>query len=699
MTSNKRRSKNEDNNSRSANVSKSDSPSILTSSLESSVTLRSSPRNTPSKEKEKSRSQRIREIDKDVNTDTLEPDSAAKTNGPVKPESESSVNKIKVKLRKKEDKITVDPPTRQTESPKLSDSPASRLRNESPRSRAQARLIAQNPEAEAVIRNNVNSGIKNDKKVLSVKKDRRNSASAKTNDCRITNKTGKNTSAKTEGAQSTSDKSSTKNTGKESSQCSKNIADISTNSNVEVKDEKGNLKSGQRKCDNVSSVNRAKFSKVSESVGQEQNLTEAGQCKENSSKSKNSKQDKEKTQGEDTKKCAKNGTNVTKCNTSNKDKDSINESGDNMHYIKKKQSLFTGGVQTGNTGIPTSNIDLNHSVTDQIARAEKLSTLGSEERTGSGSRLQTSDSAHSELNDSEVEREHNPRDNKLFESCVTAVSSSQNSNTNSSWSFEERSQSRNSEERCSSGFSDEVRRPGSRVDELRSSKSSPASSPLILDKAEPVQIYRDPELMSKNPVRSNVPSMHNSHKSYPTVHNPIPTQATRPSSVGMTTTPLTISSGMERTSRTPVIPSVAYPSPLSGIGPSISSLSGLLPHGLHQLDPATLAIHQQIAAVQQQQVAAALASQYGALSMSYPPRGPLNSSQLEHLWQQKYPSIPVPPPWLLQKHQEDLVRDMRVRHEQEIERERMEQLERDSRERKERERRERERQEKERIDR
>ena len=414
----------------------------------------------------------------------------------------------------------------------------------------------------------------------------------------------------------------------------------------------------------------------------------------------------------------------TPTNKPSKERDKSEVSDDNMHYIKKKQ-LSTGGFIVGqpqNSGLASSSIDIHQSVTDQVARAEKLSSLHGEEKTGS-----TSSTLSSPNSDTNIDRSESrdiqlpstqPRDNKAASNPVNSVNN--NTNTNSSWPHDERSQSRASEDRCSSGLSDvgEIRRPNSQADDLKSSKSSAASSPLIVDKSEPVLPYRDPELMSKNPVRSNVPNMHSSQNSYRserTVHNPVPTQASRPASAGMSSTPLTLSSSLS-SSRTPVIPSVAYPSPL-GIGHTLSghALSNLIPPGIQHLDPAALAIHQQMAVVQQQQLSAALAqysgSQYqNALPLSYA-GGTLTSTQLEHLWQQKYPSVPIPPPWLLAKHQDDLLRDRLLREQEQMERDRIDRLERDrerdraerdrvERERKERERRlERDRLDKERIER
>jgi hypothetical protein len=119
---------------------------------------------------------------------------------------------------------------------------------------------------------------------------------------------------------------------------------------------------------------------------------------------------------------------------------------------------------------------------------------------------------------------------------------------------------------------------------------------------------------------------------------------------------------------------------------------------LAQLDAlAAAAQQQQMAAIQQQyaQNAAQLMHSLPYASM----QGRHGLSQLELLWQQKYPHTPLPPPgWLLSKQQEGLLSDTLLtrehieRMEQErIERERIEkrmEIERLEQERAERERRE-----------
>ena len=76
-------------------------------------------------------------------------------------------------------------------------------------------------------------------------------------------------------------------------------------------------------------------------------------------------------------------------------------------------------------------------------------------------------------------------------------------------------------------------------------------------------------------------------------------------------------------------------------------------------------------------------------------QGSMQTRQLELLWQQKYPSIPVPPAWILHQYQDELVRDVSplLQQRELLDRERRERelaLERE-RERQEREERERER--------
>jgi hypothetical protein len=108
---------------------------------------------------------------------------------------------------------------------------------------------------------------------------------------------------------------------------------------------------------------------------------------------------------------------------------------------------------------------------------------------------------------------------------------------------------------------------------------------------------------------------------------------------------------------------------------------------LAQMDPSQLAAlqHQQLASMQYQ----LLLSRGG-----YPSN--LTMPQLEHLWQKTYPSIPIPPQYLLPKNRDDLLGHLFSKEREIIERERMERerMDRIEKERMERDRQlERERQE------
>ena len=207
-----------------------------------------------------------------------------------------------------------------------------------------------------------------------------------------------------------------------------------------------------------------------------------------------------------------------------------------------------------------------------------------------------------------------------------------------------------------------------------------ASSPLLVDKRRPVEPYRDPELLKKDSVMRHIHSLHQAAALQPRAH--------APSSYAAPVHPATM------------------PAPQSQ--PTHPLMSHLAAYG-HHINP--LALQQQMAAassldrsslsnlsvlVQQQQVAQLQQMQMLQLQM-----------QLERIWQQKYPSIQIPPAWMLMQYQEELLRDVNMLHSREhlamMEREReiahdRERLERAERERAERERAERQRLERERLE-
>ena len=398
------------------------------------------------------------------------------------------------------------------------------------------------------------------------------------------------------------------------------------------------------------------------------------------------------------------------------------EGEDTMHY--KKQMLLASGSNSpcssaahsqSSSSSLSASIDVNRSVTDQLtklAKAEKIVLGGSDGKTDTERSTETAGTLYNSLtpvSDSRGERDYKVHDfmtdRHRESSAFTCVKGSASQcNTSSSSSSEERAESRASDSQVSSGLGDD-RRPGSRLDDLRSVKSSPTSSPLILDRNEPVNIYRDPELMSKNPVRSglSVAPLHKtmSGPTYPSVPGGVPAPPT-----GFTTS-TTLASHPSSLSRSLMPPGLPY-SPHQ-LPPGAISHGLPMPHAFSQLDAlaaASAAAAQQQQQQHHQQQIAALQQQYQNAAqlmhtMPYSLQGGPRMSQLELLWQQKFPHAPLPPALLLSKQQEGLFgdtifpREQLERLEQErMERERMEKrleierLERDRAERAERERRE-----------
>ena len=385
--------------------------------------------------------------------------------------------------------------------------------------------------------------------------------------------------------------------------------------------------------------------------------------------------------------------------------ESADEGDDNMHF--KKQILLSGGNNSGCSGdshpAALTNIDVTRSITDQItkAKAEKLASNcdGKPSESEAASHISTFFSDQSDKNVSKPQAlsPDRHRDSNVVGNTPTQINTGVVRSNTPTPGTEDRSYSRGSDDRSFCGFYDDKKpgsRPSSRLDDVRSVKSSPASSPLIVDKNEPVHIYRDPELMRKNPVQSSVQNIleHQqktmSQSSYPSVHNPIPTA---PPTVIPTTA--SMSHPISRTLLTPL----PYPHSLP---PSMSTISHQLslPHPGYASNIAARGL----VAQQQQQQQLALQHYQNAqlmqqLSYSHPGS---QLAQLELLWQQKFPTVPLPPPYLLAKQQEGLLSDVSLLREREIlEREQRDrlveraELERIEREHIERERRERDRKE------
>ena len=275
------------------------------------------------------------------------------------------------------------------------------------------------------------------------------------------------------------------------------------------------------------------------------------------------------------------------------------------------------------------------------------------------------------------------------------------------------------QQRSLSRSSAEERRPSSsssasnsRVDDLRRSVGSTSSaggggeahaahaaSPLIFDKNEPVRVYRDPELLKRDEMRylqqrqQEQQQRSASRGATPAGQAFAAVPPGHPAATGLGS-PHAATLAQAPGQRPMLAHSMPYNPHLAGINPAhLTSMSA------HHVDPAALRV---LSGMPQAMHHYPLLPQYALHS----------TTQLEILWQQKYPTLPVPPAWMLVQYQEELLRDVNLmslererrdrEHALERERERVEQAEREraaERDRAEREQRERQRQERERLER
>ncbi|CAG5120520.1 unnamed protein product [Candidula unifasciata] len=384
-----------------------------------------------------------------------------------------------------------------------------------------------------------------------------------------------------------------------------------------------------------------------------------------------------------------------------------------MHY--KKQIIRAGGnispSHNAQTPAVAECVDISRSLTDQLSKAkssDKYSLNGDGkfkpeageimEKTSSPS----SSSKLSSYNPAEIERSEGNSFSKIREvkedrqSAFTCVQPSVARSNPATPAALDRTDSRASDGQLSVHISDE-KFAGSRCDEVRSIRSSPRTSPLVSDRHEAVNPYRDPELMRKNPVQSSVQNMlavqHKINQSaFPSVHAPIP-GATASSSQA----PVTFA-GVQTLPAGSLLSTLPYTT-AHQLPPSLSHHL-TLPHG-YSMDAVVRAQH--MAAMQQQHLM--------GLAM-----GPANTvASLEALWHHKFPTTPFPTPYMLQKNQDliltpelaaalhrehfHLQLDHERRELERIEIERRERLEQELREKERKEILERERQEKEKAER
>ncbi|GFS09399.1 lysine-specific demethylase 3 [Elysia marginata] len=391
-------------------------------------------------------------------------------------------------------------------------------------------------------------------------------------------------------------------------------------------------------------------------------------------------------------------------------------------YYKKQILRAEGNISPHQRGQASSNpegIDVTRSLTDQLAKRNKvndnLSFNGESKPVPEAVADVHPHSLHPPPQPVEKERLetfshlHKGEFASDRHSAFTTVHTVSRSGVTSSGP-EDRADSRASDGQLPHHSSDE-KRPGSRVEDIRSVRSSPGSSPFVVDRSEAVLPYRDPELMRKNPVQSNVQSMMavqqkmNQPSAFPVVHNPVPGSASGPSPSAAAAAFAAGVSPLPARSLLSALPSSLSYTSAHQLPPSISHLS--LPHG-YPLDAVVRAQQQQqLVALQQQQL------------MGYSLGNPANRmTALDALWQRgKPPAAALPNHWLLQKsqdgimagelafrdaqlhiqiEQERLEMERREAERREIERERIEQ---DRREKERKEMIERERIEKEKIER
>ena len=227
--------------------------------------------------------------------------------------------------------------------------------------------------------------------------------------------------------------------------------------------------------------------------------------------------------------------------------------------------------------------------------------------------------------------------------------------------------SRLSEDRAASRSSADEKRPSSSSSSLSNSRmddyqrrkemDSQGSSPLVFDKNKPVEVYRDPELLKRDEIRylQQQQQQQQAAALRATAHTPNPSSSPYPPGVHA---PLPSAHAAALAQRT-LLSSLHY-----GSGSALTTLSGLSPHLghlPHQLEHSA-ALRTQ-AYLQQQYQALGLPPQH--LS-SYAMHPNVQTAQLEVLWQQKYPTLPIPPAWMLNQYQDELLRDVNMLREREI---------------------------------
>ena len=376
-------------------------------------------------------------------------------------------------------------------------------------------------------------------------------------------------------------------------------------------------------------------------------------------------------------------------------------------YIRRGISPPPPGPPRAPTGPVSDGIDVNRSLTEQLAkRTRDQYSVNGDARPSyepSADHLKTPHpSAYhsSELREGVSKPEFHPERHAAPErhSAFTSVPRSNNTTP----ATEDRADSRASDSQIPTHLIDD-KRPGSRHDDIRSVRSSPGSSPLVVDRYEAVNPYRDPELMRKNPVQSNVQNIlaAQQHKMNPST---FPPSAVPGASSSSQTAAAAAAAGLHQRAAA-ALPSVRDLPPQLPAPGLLSSLPSTLAYSTTPQLPPTMSLHhgfalEAMAAVRaQQQQFATAAAMHQQLMSGYPAPA---MATLEAMWRGKLPAgtpqgLPLRADSLLPAdlaaiHREQIQQQLQLEQER---RDRAERLDRDRREqdRLEQERREKERKE------
>ena len=384
-----------------------------------------------------------------------------------------------------------------------------------------------------------------------------------------------------------------------------------------------------------------------------------------------------------------------------------------MHYKKirilaesKKEDTVTTSESSAGT-ITESELNLNHSVTDQIT---KLTNVKGEKLFWNNNDLAAS-TAYDTVNHAVTvgsEMYSNPSLSTFGDSNLKSVVGTsgvkpdvENNIVVSQTACGSTPEVKVKEEKHSPSSILSVERSPTGIStkggNVKCKLSSTNSSPLVFNKDEPIKVYRDPELLKKD---AEVRQIHgiSSGKTPHENTTPVPQSSAYPSVHNTAATPLPSSMTASAYAQSQILSSMpAYAQQLSQLG---ILASGQIPLSGHTYEPTSpLRGINALAAAQQQ----ALQLQYGVLLQQQQQQqqlmsqfsiaGGVPTNHLEMLWQQKYPSLPVPPPWMLLQYQEELLRDVNPVRERELvlerERRELEQQQALEREKSERERAER----------